>query len=196
MVVAGGARAGLLVAAAVAAVAGCGGGSSTSRGSGSTTGSGPASPPVAAPADLPAGFKLAADLPTVVSHRLGRVGYRCNGPRRQLAVSSSGATEFIRFFDGRGHVRLAGDLDARVAHGPSLRTLRQSVQVILAVESGTAVVDVRVELARAPCEVSRMRVNVDSSSNLRPGSLRARRLDRLARLALAPHRKLGPNPSG
>ena len=143
-----------------------------------------------------AGFKPAADLPTVVSHRLGRVGYRCNGPRRQLAVSSSGATEFIRFFDGRGRVRLAGDLDARVAHGPSLRTLRQSVQVILAVESGTAVVDVRVELARAPCEVSRMRVNVDSSSNLRPGSLRARRLDRLARLALAPHRKLGPNPSG
>jgi hypothetical protein len=183
----------LLAAAAVVALAGCGGGSSTN---GSKATSEPPPPSGASsPAGLPRGYQLAADLPTVVSHRLGRIGYRCDGSRRQLAVTSSGATEFIRFLDDTGRVRLAGDLNRGVARGPLLRSLRQSVEIVLAVEPGTAVVEVRLDLARAPCEVSRMRIKVDSSSNLRPRTPHARRLDRLAQLALRPHRDIGSKPA-
>jgi hypothetical protein len=187
------ARARIWVVAAAAAIVGCGGGSG---GDGSPAGTSRPAPPPAGPgaAPLPPGYQLAADLPTAVSHRLGRIGYRCDGPRRQLAVASSGATEFVRFFDGRGRVRLAGDLNAGVARGPSLRTLRQSVQIILAVEPGTAVVDVRLGLARAPCEVETLRVRVDSTQNIAPRSRRARRLDQLRGLALRPHRDIGSDP--
>jgi hypothetical protein len=177
---------------AAATIAGCGDGSAGPRRSASQ----PASPrDGVAPAALPPGYQLAAELPTVVSHRLGAVGYRCEGPGRQLAVAGAGATEFIRFRDGSGRVRLAGDLNSGVARGRMLRSLRQSVQIILAVEPGTAVVEVHLDLARAPCEVTRMRLRVDSSWNLRPASAHARRLQRLGQLALKPHPVIGDGSS-
>jgi hypothetical protein len=110
-------------------------------------------------------------------------------------VTSSGATEFIRFFDNSGRVRLAGDLNRGFARGPLLPSLRQSVQIVLAVEPGTAVVDLDVAFPRAPCEVQQMRVRIESDQNTSPGSPRERRVGRLGRLALKPHQNIGSKPT-
>jgi|SRR5919201_1919698 hypothetical protein len=180
--------AGALLIGAVA-VTGCGGGTSSNNGGG---------PHLRGPertfgAKLPPHYRVAVRLPTVVSHELGTIGYRCAGPRRGLAIGGPvEATEFARFRDASGRVRLAGNVN-HSARGPMLRSLRQSLQLVMAVEPGTAVVDLDVAFARAPCEVQQMRVRVDSNQNAPPGSRREVRVDRLGRLALKPHRNIDSN---
>jgi hypothetical protein len=182
----------VLVGVSGIAVAGCGGGDGGSSHGGGTHLRGPER---VFGAQLPPGYHVAVRLPTAVSHELGTIGYRCDGTRRGLAIGGPvEATEFARFRDASGRVRLAGNVN-HSARGPMLRSLRQSLQLVMAVEPGTAVVDLDVAFPRAPCEVQQMRVRVDSNQNAPPGSPREVRVDRLGRLALKPHRNIDSNGS-
>jgi hypothetical protein len=176
-----------LAGVAAMAIAGCGGGSG---GPGHGVGARQGRPQRGVGEQLPPHYRLAVRLPTVVSHELGSIGYRCAGPRYGLAIGGPvAATEFARFRDSNGGVRLAGNVN-HAARGPMLRVRRQSLEIVVAVEPGTAVVDVEVEFPRAPCEVQRMRVRIASNQNVQPGSPAERRVDRLGQLALRPHQSI------